>query len=239
MLRASARRKEGLFLAEGLNAVEAAAGCAGIVDVFVDPASDLALPESLAVPPLKVSTAVMKALTDSASPQGVAAIVQTPDTSLARLPERASLVLVLAEVRDPGNAGTLIRSALGAGADAVVFTSGSVDPFGPKTVRSAAGALFAIPIVQADLGEVTTMLKGRGFSLLGTEAEAHAVHDVALTGPVALVLGNEAWGLPPAAKSLLDGLVGIPMPGPAESLNVAVAGSILLFEAARQRASTR
>lgn len=177
----------------------------------------------------------MKALTDSASPQGVAAIVETPNTSLDRLADDASLVLVLAEVRDPGNAGTLIRSALGAGADAVIFTVGSVDPFGPKTVRSAAGALFSIPVLQGELKEVVAALRTRGFTVWGTQTGAEAAHSADLTKKVALVLGNEAWGLPAEATGLLDSALGIPMPGPAESLNVAVAGSILLFEAARQR----
>jgi len=225
-----------MFLAEGPNAVRAAKeGGATFIDLFFDPSADLPLPE-MPVPPLRVSSDVMQALTDAASPQGISAIVKMPDTSIERMPEAASLVLVLAAVRDPGNAGTLIRSALGAGADAVVFATGSVDPFGPKTVRSTAGALFGLPVLQGDLAGVISALRRRGFTAIGTEAGGPAVHSADLTGKVALVLGNEAWGLPPDSGSLLDVTVGIPMPGPVESLNVAVAGSILLFEAARQRA---
>lgn len=232
--RASARRKEGRFLAEGPNAVAAALRSgAKVVDVFLEEGASIADQDALR--PLLVSAGVMKAITDAATPQGIAAIVEIPDTSLEVLPADASLVLVLAEVRDPGNAGTLIRSALGAGAAAVIFSEGCVDPFGPKTIRSAAGALFEIPIIQAPLGDAIDALKAEGFEVLGTEPGGTPVHGIDLSGKVAFVLGNEAWGLSPKADALLDAKVGIPMPGALESLNVAVAGALLLFEAVRQR----
>ncbi|MBA2724667.1 MAG: RNA methyltransferase, partial [Actinobacteria bacterium] len=206
---------------------------AKIVDIFLEEGASMVDQDALR--PLRVSAGVMKAITDTTTPQGIAALVEMPDTSLGALPAAASLVLVLAEVRDPGNAGTLIRSALGAGASAVIFSDGCVDPFAPKTIRSAAGALFEIPIIRASLGAATDVLKSEGFELLGTEAGGKAVHALDLSGKVAFVLGNEAWGLSPEADGLLDAKVGIPMPGALESLNVAVAGSLLLFEAVRQR----
>ena len=182
-----------------------------------------------------VTAGVMQAMTDTSSPQGMTAVVEVPSTDIEDLPQGATFVLVLADVRDPGNAGTLIRSALGAGADAILFADGSVDPFGPKTVRSSVGALFGLPIFQAPIENGISLLKARGFAILGTEVGAEPVHSFDLTEPTAFVLGNEAWGIPPELDRLLDSKVGIPMPGPIESLNVAVAGSILLFEAARQR----
>jgi TrmH family RNA methyltransferase len=144
---------------------------------------------------------------------------------------------VLAEVRDPGNAGTLVRAAVAAGAEAVVFGAGSVDPLGPKTVRAAAGSLFSVTVIRnVDIRQALAQLRASGFTVVGADARATtSPEQVDLTARVALVLGNEAWGLPAEMVDLLDLTVGIPMPGPVESLNVGIAGSILLFEAVRQR----
>ena len=144
---------------------------------------------------------------------------------------------MLSEVRDPGNAGTLLRSASAAGASGVVFTTGAVDPFSPKTVRAASGALFQVPIATGvDLDALVPVLGSAGFTTIGAAADAPgSMEDVDLTGRVALVVGNEGWGIGATAAELLDAMVSIPMPGAAESLNVGIAGSILLFEAVRQR----
>jgi len=182
----------------------------------------------------EVPERVAAMLATTTSSQGVAATARMPR---AELPAGASLVVVLAAVRDPGNAGTIVRSARAAGADAVVFARGSVDPFHPKTVRAAAGALFHLPVVR-DLSaeESVARLKERGIAVLGTDAQAGTAYDeVDMTASVALVLGNEAWGVPDEVRSLMDGFVAVPMPGPMESLNVAIAASLLLFEAVRQR----
>ena len=147
------------------------------------------------------------------------------------------LVVVLANVRDPGNAGTLVRSAVAAGASAVVFCSGSVDPFNPKTVRSTAGLLFHVDVsAGVALDAALSELREMGFLILGADASSSKAPDeVDLSERVALVLGNESWGIEETSSRLLDDIVGIPMPGPAESLNVGIAGSVLLFEAVRQR----
>jgi TrmH family RNA methyltransferase len=160
---------------------------------------------------------------------------------LRSLPANVDLLLVLVSVRDPGNAGTLIRSAVAAGAGAVVFAEDSVDPFGPKTVRSSAGMLFHVPIVGgASLADVHEMAKERRLVTVGADANASTEHiDADLAKPVALVVGNEAWGIPEHLRGELDEVVSIAMPGPAESLNVGIAGSILLFEALRQRRRSR
>jgi RNA methyltransferase, TrmH family len=184
-----------------------------------------------------VTDAVLDSICDTVTPQGIAAIVGWEPRSVADLLTGTPLVLVMASVRDPGNAGTLVRSALAAGATGVVVARGAVDPLHPKTVRASAGAIFRIPILRdEELSLVLAELRRSGVVIVGADAGSEtAPDDVDLSGSVALVLGNESWGLPEEVRSEVDATVGIPMPGPAESLNVAIAGSILLFEAVRQR----
>ncbi len=192
---------------------------------------------SASVRVVETSRSVAASLSDSVTPQGIVAVVHAPASDLSAIPQNADLVVVLAAVRDPGNAGTLVRSAVAAGAHAVVFGAGSVDPFGPKTVRAAAGSFFSATVIRdIDVPAALAHLHTAGFSLVGADARAStAPEQVDLTTRVALVVGNEAWGLPAEMRDLLDVTVGIPMPGPVESLNVGIAGSILLFEAVRQR----
>lgn len=211
-----------------------ATAASAVRDLFVDEGATFA-GEFLDLGGLAVTRRVIAALTDTSTPQGVVAVAETRAIEADAI--RGDLVMVLADVRDPGNAGTLLRSAVAAGASGVVFAKGSVDPFNPKTVRAAAGLLFRIPVVhEVALGEALTLLKARGFVVVGADAGSEvAPEDVDLAQAVALVLGNESWGIEAGARALLDEVVGIPMPGPAESLNVGIAGSILLFEAVRQR----
>ncbi|MEA2507567.1 MAG: methyltransferase, TrmH family [Actinomycetota bacterium] len=185
----------------------------------------------------RVDAHVGRALAGSGSSPGVVSMVRSPGVGLDDLPETADLVVVLAEVRDPGNAGTLIRSAAAAGADAVVFSTRAVDPLGGKAVRSAAGAIFRIPLVlNVPLEPSLWVLRERGLSIVATDAHGPTAPDgYDMTQPTVLVLGNEARGLPPDIADVVDHVVTIPMPGSGESLNVAAAGSILLFEAVRQR----
>lgn len=180
---------------------------------------------------------VLKAISDAATPQGVAAVAETPRFSLAELPDVADLVLVLVQVRDPGNAGSLVRSAAAAAADCVIFSEGSVDPFGPKTVRGTAGSLFRVPVVRsASVADSLALLRERGFSVIGAEGASDAsLYDLDLTQPTAIVVGNEARGLEPQVHELLDRSASIPMAAGVESLNVASAGTLFLFEAVRQR----
>jgi TrmH family RNA methyltransferase len=180
---------------------------------------------------------VLEAVSDANTPQGIVAVVEMGDVALSDMDETVDLVLVLDQVRDPGNAGTLVRCATAAGASSVVFTKGCVDPYAPKTVRSAAGRLDRVDLVRdADLVEAARDLRSRGFAIVGTDAAASVAYDdLDYTGRVAFVVGNEAWGIPEDDRALLTDVVGIPMPGDAESLNAGIAGAILLFEAVRQR----
>lgn len=195
------------------------------------------LAQARAVPVTTVPDRVVAALSDTTTPQGAVAVVGVERPDLATIAQDASLVVVLADVRDPGNAGTLVRSAAAAGADAVAFARGAVDPLHPKTVRAAAGALFSVPIVRhAGLDDILGRLKTAGLVLAGADATSpHPIDRADLTRRMAVVLGNEAWGVTASDRGLLDESYSIPMPGPVESLNVGIAGSILLFEAVRQR----
>jgi RNA methyltransferase, TrmH family len=184
-----------------------------------------------------VSEQVLASLSDTTTPQGIVATVRLGAHDVNEIASGADLLVLLADVRDPGNAGTLVRSAAASGADAIVFGRGSVDPWHPKTVRASAGALFHIAVVRGvSLEEAVDASRTNNLSVLAASAHSDRSYDQAdLTRPTTLVLGNEAWGLPAEKSKLVDDSVGIPMELPVESLNVGVAGSIILFEAARQR----
>ncbi|HWL65798.1 MAG TPA: RNA methyltransferase [Actinomycetota bacterium] len=241
LTRRAHRDKSGTFLLEGpRNVGEALAGSGRVIEVFVDEPSKHAdvieRAERAGVPVRSVTGPVMKALADASTPQGVVAVARIEPLTMDDL-GGASLVLVLDQVRDPGNAGTLVRSAVAAGADGVVFTTGSVDPFGPKTSRAAAGTVLKTKIVRdVALESAASSLSGDGLVVVGADAKAETRADGCnLTRRLALVIGNESWGLTPESRALMDETVAIPMPGPAESLNAGIAGSILLFECVRQR----
>jgi TrmH family RNA methyltransferase len=179
---------------------------------------------------------------DTVTPQGVAAIVSSGDVALTALPaERRDFVVVCAGIADPGNAGGIIRTAAAAGAGVVVFGEGSVDPYNPKAVRASAGSLFHLPIVLApDTAALLAELGRWGVTRWGTSPrDGEAPTEVDLTGPVALLLGNEAHGLPAALAGSVDGSMTVPMAAASESLNVAATAAVLCFEVARQRRAAR
>jgi len=170
---------------------------------------------------------VIERVATTESPQPVLAVVRMRAQAV---PPGATFVLVADRLADPGNAGTIIRSAEAAGADAVVLTEGSVDPYNPKVVRATAGSLFRLPVASGSLAE----LRAAGLRVLATSSHQGAPYtEVDLRGPVAVVLGNEAHGLPDDAP--VDEWITIPHHGAAESLNVAMAATVLAFEVARQR----
>lgn len=153
----------------------------------------------------------------------------------------APLIVVAAGVGEPGNLGTIVRSALGAGADAVITCDRAVDLYNPKVVRAAAGALFGMPVVRdADVAAVAAALAARSIRALGLDAGASvSIDEVDLTAAVAVVVGNEAHGLSPQVRTWLDDTVSIPLHGGLESLNAASALTVTCFEAARQRRLNR
>lgn len=240
MGRRSARAAERAFVAEGAKVVsEALAAGVEVESVFVTPDApddvlDLAASADTRVHVL--APGVMERVADTVTPQPILAVVPYVDVPLDDL-RHATFLVVLVDVRDPGNAGTVLRSAEAAGADGVICCDGSVDVYNPKTVRASAGTLFHVPVVAGgDPVEVLERIGGWGARRLGTAARTGADYaTLDLTSKVAFVLGNEATGLPAGVDGHLDGLVTIPMAGRAESLNVGMAAAVLCFEAARQR----
>ena len=212
---------------------------APIEGVFVaanatDPVIDRAAEAGLLV--FELAPGVLERIADTVTPQPVMAVVGMVDVDLDAVRD-STFVVVCVDVRDPGNAGTVLRSAEAAGAGAVVCCTGSVDLYNPKTVRASAGSLFHVPVVAGgDPMHVLDTIAAWGLHRLGTDASGGIAYDEAdLTKPVALVLGNEANGLPAEVRAGLDGCVTIPMVGRSESLNVGMAASVLCFETARQR----
>jgi len=197
--------------------------------------------EDAGVPTHVLAPGVLERVSDTVTPQPVVALVATTPVGLDDLLEPAAepgaLVVVCVEVQDPGNLGTVVRSAQAAGAVGIISCDGNADPYGPKSVRASAGAVFHLPIVAGGAPvEVLEELGSWGMRRIGARATGGAAyHDADLRGPTALVLGNEAHGLAPEVEAVLDGLISIPMAEPAESLNVAAAAAVLCFEAARQR----
>ena len=223
--RRSARRETGLYVIEGPRLVdEALVSGIDIEAVFVD--EELAVGDGA----IAVERGVLAKVGSTETPQPVMAIARQRIAGLDDL-RGASLVLVAAGVADPGNLGTMLRSAEAAGAAGLVTTEGSVDPWNPKCVRASAGALFHVLVVP-DVAPAS--LRELGIALVGTSASGGAPYTEpgALAAPVALVLGSEAHGVPDDVP--IDRVVTIPHRGRTESLNVAMAATVLCFEAARQ-----
>jgi TrmH family RNA methyltransferase len=187
-----------------------------------------------------VPRALLDTVMQTETPQPLAALVELPDWTWAHvLRNRGAwdpLVLVLAGVQDPGNLGTILRSAEAFGASGVISLPGTVSEWNPKAVRASAGSIFRIPVLSSTLDECLLNLRESGMRILTTTVEGAEPADmINFTGPVALVIGNEGSGVPEAIARNADSGVTIPCPGPVESLNAAVATSVLLYEACRQR----
>jgi RNA methyltransferase, TrmH family len=252
--RRSARIDEGLFVVDGpVLLAEALDAGVALEEVIAEPEAPPSLLERAAAAGATVHRAAdgaLAAATDTTTPQGVAAIASLRDAAASVADAVAAagpLALVLVGVADPGNAGTLLRSAEAAGAGAVVFCDGAVDPFGPKCVRSSAGSLFRLAVVpSARSDEALAAVRRAGGTTVATAARGpHPAYDEVdlsgRSGTVALALGSEAHGLPAdlLGSDLIDTVVTIPMAGPTESLNVAMAGTVVCFEALRQRRINR
>ncbi len=241
MARRSVRLAEGAFVLEGETLLgEALDAGVALEAVFVAPlGSALAEVERAAAAGVRVydlAPGVLEQVARTVTPQPVLAIARNNDVALDEI-AGATLVVVCVDVRDPGNAGSVLRSAEAAGAGAVVFCRGSVDVFNPKTVRSSAGSLFHVPVVSGgDPVEVLQRLGEWGFGRVATVSRGGTAYDeVDLGGRVAVIVGNEANGLPPSLDGYVDVHATIPMAGRAESLNVGVAAALMCFEALRQR----
>jgi TrmH family RNA methyltransferase len=269
-----ARLKRGRFLAEGPQAVRealtlhrermAAGGPAVVHEVFASEACLERLPElaDLAQGTLLrfASDEVLAAMADTVNPQGIVAVCSFVDVSLESVLDAGPrLIAVMCQVRDPGNAGTVLRAADAAGADAVVLTGSSVDIYNPKAVRSTAGSLFHLPVVLgAEVGELVAHCRERGIGVLAADGYGtvnldtlqdqnaarrlgndSVASDYALESPTAWLFGNEAQGLSDAELALADHRVAVPVYGAAESLNLGTAATVCLYASARSQQGAR
>jgi TrmH family RNA methyltransferase len=256
LAKRNARGRERRFLAEGPQAVREAAvhGRGGrertLVELFATPEAAERHPGIVAEAraagaPVHLATdEVIAALSQTVTPQGLVGVCRFVDTPFDEvLAARPRLVAVLAHVRDPGNAGTVLRCADAAGADAVVLTDASVDLYNPKAVRASAGSLFHLPTaVGVPVERAVAELRAAGVRVLAADGAGERDLDTeldegALGAPTAWVFGNEAWGLPEETRALADEVVRVPIHGRAESLNLATAAAVCLYASARaQRA---
>jgi TrmH family RNA methyltransferase len=244
--RRAVRDREGLFLAEGPQGVREVVEHRpdAVQDLYFDKHAanrqatllDAARAAGLSV--REVSQEVLVAMSDTKVPQGIIAVCRPVDVELdVVLDARPGCLVILANVRDPGNAGTVIRGADAAGADAVLLSESSVDIYNPKVVRSSVGSLFHLPLVTGvpivtlldrvrSAGLVLLAADGGGDTLLGD------VGSETLSRPHAWVMGNEAWGLEPGIRAACDAVVRVPIYGKAESLNLAMAATLCLYQSA-------
>jgi len=230
-----ARESEGRFVVEGTRLVEEAVYSGSALDFVLYCNPDQRAQTMLdrlaqqGVTIFEVSPAVMKACADTEHPQAVLAVLPIPTLT----PHTNTLLLICDRLSDPGNLGTLLRTAAAAHVDAVLLGPGTVDPFNPKVVRASMGAHFRIPIEPLDWDEIRK--RTHDLNIWLAEATGDKRYDeVNWTLPSALIVCNEADGPSPEARALTNTTVFIPMPGGSESLNAAVAGSVILFEAVRQ-----
>ncbi|WP_055481923.1 TrmH family RNA methyltransferase [Sphaerimonospora mesophila] len=243
------RDRDRAFLAEGPQAVrEALAIEDATVELFATAEAQLrhgdivAAATAAGVPVHWASGEVMAELTQTVTPQGIVAVCRFVHVPLAEAvpPSGARLVAVLAHVRDPGNAGTVLRTADAAGADAVVFSGASVDPYNGKCVRASAGSLFHLPVATgAPVAEAVRHARESGLRVLAADgAGTRTLDEIDLGRPTAWMFGNEAWGLPAELLELADEVVRVPIYGRAESLNLATAAGICLYASARVQRKT-
>jgi TrmH family RNA methyltransferase len=241
------RQRARSFLAEGPQAAGEALAEVGVVtELFITAPAQVRYGELVAAAAGQgvrvhlVSGEVMTELAQTVTPQGILAVCRFVDVPLAQVTAAPpQLAIVLANVRDPGNAGTVLRTADAAGARAVIFSQGSVDPYNSKCVRASAGSLFHVPVVMdAPLAAAAAALRDAGLRVLAADGSAsRSLDDLDAAGllrqPTAWLFGNEAWGMPGEVLALADEAVAVPIYGRAESLNLAAAAAVCLYASAR------
>jgi TrmH family RNA methyltransferase len=236
--RARDRREQQAFLAEGVRLVEEAVGSDWPFR-FVLHTSELSARGVELLRQLKqrgveadeVSTRLLASISETENSQGILAVLAD---QIPRRVHTLDFVLIADSIRDPGNLGTLLRSAEAAGADAVFLAPGTTDAFAPKVVRSAMGAHFRLPLYEINWDEVRTQVGAYGWNVYLADMDGTSCWETDFRRPLALIIGGEAEGATASARAVATHKVGIPMRGRGESLNAAVAGAILLFEVARQ-----
>ena len=237
------RTQNGLYLAEGLRTAEEAVAYKAVETLFyvaTDDERTMRLLEDAAAQNIKlvcVSENVMKKIADTETPQGIIAVCKMRQLKLENLLASGKMLLVLDRVGDPGNIGTMLRTADAAGIGGLVLLKGCADIYAPKTVRSSMGSLFHIPVLSGvSEQEFVSAAKKAGYDLLVTCLDgADNLYKADLSGRIAFVMGNEAGGVSETLLEKADKRVYIPMAGRAESLNVAMAAGIVMFEALRRK----
>ncbi len=237
------RTQNGLYLAEGLRTAEEAVAYKAVETLFyvaTDDERTMRLLEDAAAQNIKlvcVSENVMKKIADTETPQGIIAVCKMRQPKLENLLASGKMLLVLDRVGDPGNIGTMLRTADAAGIGGLVLLKGCADIYAPKTVRSSMGSLFHIPVLSGvSEQEFVSAAKKAGYDLLVTCLDgADNLYKADLSGRIAFVMGNEAGGVSESLLAQADKRVYIPMAGKAESLNVAMAAGIVMFEALRRK----
>ena len=239
--RAKDRREAGAFVVEGVRLMEEAANSNWPMRfvLYDDSLSERGMSKveslkSQGVDVEEVSTSVMKAMSETENPQGILAILESTQLPITNSP---SFILIPDQIRDPGNLGTLLRSAAATGVQAVMIPPETTDAFAPKVLRSGMGAHFKLPIHSMRWDEIGQVIKSASLQVLIADMDGQSCWKVDLRQPVALVVGNEAEGASESARELANGKISIPMSGMMESLNAGVAGSVLMFEVVRQRAA--
>ncbi|GGO91536.1 RNA methyltransferase [Nocardioides phosphati] len=238
LARRSFRAEQRLFLADGPKAVEGALSIpACVVEVFATPAAAEQYAGLLGDAAVTlVDDRALASLSDSVTPAGLVAVGRFLDRPLADVLAGARLVVIAADVRDPGNAGTVIRCADAAGADAVILAGDAVDLYNPKTIRASVGSVFHLPIaLERDPLAAVRAAQAAGLGVLAADMDGRDLFaaDDLLAKPTAWLMGNEAWGLPDALRDAADEVVSIPIYGKAESLNLATATAVCLYASAR------
>jgi len=246
LLKRGFRESDGAFLAEGPQACREGALAGKVTQLFLTQEALDRYPEIVATVENSgaeitlCNSTVIEQFSSTVTPQGMTAVVrmwdQNPD---AIFHASAKLVVALTAVRDPGNAGSVIRVADAAGADGVIMSSDSVDLFNPKVVRSSVGSLFHLPIaIGQNLAETISTARSNGMQVLAADTGGVSLYGgVDLTKPTLWIFGNEAWGIPKEVLELVDHVVSIPIYGQAESLNLATASALCLYASATAQSS--
>lgn len=232
----SSRRKEKLFVVEGPHLVEEAVGQVKFV-VYSENLPLISKLEEKGIECLKISRKQFADLSGVETPQGILAVVKQPEYNLQSLVKaKNALIVFCIEIQDPGNLGTIIRTADAVGASGIILSRSTVDLYNPKVIRSTMGSLFHLPMVQeVETTETIEMLKTRRVKIIATDINAKEDYfAVDYKHPCAILIGNEGAGLPEEIIKLADERVKIPMPGRAESLNVGISTAVILYEALRQ-----
>jgi len=239
--RAKERREAGAFVAEGVRLVEEAVISnwrfrIALYDETLSERGRLQVERlrSQGVDVEEVSASVMKSISETEAPQGILAVLEATQLPI---PQSSNFILIPDQIRDPGNLGTLLRSAAASGVQAVLIPSETTDAFAPKVLRSGMGAHFRLPIHSMSWEEIRKFIAG--LQVFVADMDGQSCWDTDLSKPIVLIVGNEAEGASESAQKLANGKISIPMSGETESLNAGVAGSVLMFEVMRQRAANR